>query len=289
MMKKLKDNLRVMIALDLSNMDKILLRYVSYLTKVWNIENIDFVHNIKQSELNNLFEDFVEEDIELENIIERELTRVIKENYTGTPEYNIHVTSDYYTESIFTYLAEENKIDIVILGKKSELQGTGGVSLKLVNMLDCHMMLVPEDVQEKLDYILIPTDFTNNSAKSFKIAEHLQKQHNSKLMAVHVYNIPSVYFPYIDRQKALDKTQKHLENKFLAFSKRLKLGDIPFANFYREDLSVVDSIRKFAREKEASMIIMSAKGGNKLTSLFVGSITNDMLLQDFKMPVLVVK
>src|SRR5690554_5837521 len=172
MMKKLKDNLRVMIALDLSNMDKILLRYVSYLTKVWNIEHIDFVHNIKQSELNNLFEDFVEEDIELENIIERELTRVIKENYTGTPEYNIHVTSDYYTESIFTYLAEENKIDIVILGKKSELQGTGGVSLKLVNMLDCHMMLVPEDVQEKLDYILIPTDCTNNSAKSFKIAEH---------------------------------------------------------------------------------------------------------------------
>ncbi|HLS10804.1 MAG TPA: universal stress protein [Flavobacteriaceae bacterium] len=288
-MKKIKDSFRIMVALDLSNMDKIVLNYVSYLSQIWNVEHIDFIHNIKQSELHNVFDDFVEENIQLENIIERELTRVVQNNYTGSVKYEIHVASDNYTESILSYFAKENKIDLAILGKKSDLQGTGGVSLKLVNMLDCHMMLVPEEVENNLEYILLPTDFTANSAKSFQMALYLKEQQDCHLEALHVFNIPQVYFPYIDRQKAIDKTQEHLERRFATFARRFKFTDIPFKHFYRQDLSVVDSIRKHAREENADMIIMSAKGGNKLTSLFIGSITKDMLLQDFRMPVMVVR
>lgn len=278
-----------MVALDLSNMDVILLKYLSYLSQIWHIEHIDFIHNIKQSELHNILDDFVKEEVELEEIIERGLTRVIKENYTGDTTYDIRVASDNYTESILSYFAKENKIDITILGKKSELQGTGGMSLKLVNMLDCHMLLVPEEVENKLEHIILPTDFTLNSAKSFKVSLELQKHHEVQMLALHVFNIPSVYFPYIDRQKAIDKTETHLENRFKAFLKRFKISDIPFTLLHRKELSVVDTIRKYARDNEASMIVMSAKGGNKLTSLFIGSITNDMILQDFKMPVLIVK
>lgn len=286
---KIKDSLRIMVALDLSNMDTILLNYLSYLTQIWNIEHIDFIHNIKQSELYDLLDGFVEDTVHLEDIIERELTRVVKENYTGSAAYEVQVASDNYTESILSYFAKENKIDLVILGKKSELQGTGGMSLKLINMLDCHMMLVPEEVVNKLDHIILPTDFSQDSAKSFMFAMHLQKQHSNQLLALHVFNIPQVYFPYIDRQKAIDKTQEHLDTKFNTFAKRFKLNGIPFTHLYRKDLSIVDSIRKYARDNEANMIIMSAKGGNKLTSMFIGSITNDILLQDFRMPVLIVK
>lgn len=288
-MNKIKDSLRIMVALDLSDMDSIVLNYLSYLTQIWKVEHIDFIHNIKQSELYDLLDDFVEDTIHLEDIIERELTRVVKENYTGNAPYEVQVASDNYTESILSYFVNENKIDLVVLGKKSEIKGTGGMSLKLINMLDCHMMLIPEEAENKLDHILIPTDFTPNSAKSFEFAFNAQKQHNSELLALHVFNIPSVYFPYIDRKKAIDKTQRTIDDNFKTFTKRFKLKEIPFTHFYREDLSVVDSIRKYARDNNANMIIMAAKGGNKLTSLFIGSITNDMLLQDFRMPVLIVK
>lgn len=288
-MKKIKDSFRIMVALDLSNMDKIVLNYLNYLTQIWNIEHIDFIHNIKQSELYNILDDFVEDTVQLEDIIDRELTRVVKDNYTSSTPYEVHVASDNYTESIFSFFAKENKIDLVILGKKSELQGTGGMSLKLVNMINCHMLLVPEEVENKLEYILLPTDFTANSAKSFQMAMSMRNQRNCKLQALHVFNIPQVYFPYIDREKAIDKTQEHLDDRFATFARRFKLNDIPFKHFYRRDLSIVESIRKYAREENADMIIMSAKGGNKLTSLFIGSITKDMLLQDFRMPVMVVK
>jgi len=278
-----------MVALDLSSMDKIVLNYLSYLTKIWNVAHVDFIHNIKQTELHNILDDFVEDDIQLEDIIERELSRLVKDNYTGSAAFDIHVASDNYTESILTYFANKNNIDLVILGKKSELKGTGGIGLKLINMLDCHMMLVPEEVKNSLDHILIPTDFTTNSAKSFQMAIQMQAQHDCKLQALYVFNILFVYFPYIDREKAIDKTQQHIETKFISFAKRFKLNDIPFEHVYQENLSIGENIRDYAKKKGSDMIVMSAKGGNKLTSLFIGSITKEMLLQNFIAPLLIVK
>src|SRR5699024_6060460 len=104
-MKKIKDSFRIMVALDLSSMDKIVINYVSYISKIWNVDHIDFIHNIKQSELHNVFDDFVEENVQLENIIERELTRVVEKNYTGSATNEVHVASDNYTESILSYFA----------------------------------------------------------------------------------------------------------------------------------------------------------------------------------------
>lgn len=288
-MINLKDSWRLLVALDLSAMDKTLLSYVSYLTEIWNIEHIDFVHNIKQTELNDLFEDFVDESIELEKIIEQELIRKVKKKYTGKAAYRVSVTSENYTESIMSYFIKDNKIDLVVLGQKSHSKGTGGMSLKLVNMISCHMLLVPDKAKHELDTILVPTDFTANSARSFMLASHIKKQHTVALKALNVFNIPAMFFPFIDREKAIDETKKHLDTKYAAFAKRNKLEDIPFKHFYRKDLSVVDSIRKYARENNVNMIVMSAKGGNKLTSLFIGSITNEMLLQDFRIPVFIVK
>lgn len=288
-MIKIKDTWRILVGLDLSAMDSVLLSYVSYLTEIWKIEHIDFVHNIKKTELYDLFEDFVDKSVHLEEIIEQEITRKVKKKYTGSAAYAISVTCETYTESILSYFVKDNQIDLVIFGQKSQLQGTGGMNLKLVNMINCHMMLIPEKAKHKLDSILVPTDFTVNSAKSFQLASHIKKQNNVELKALNVFNIPSMFFPFIDREKAIDETKKHLDTKYEAFTKRHKLEKVPFKHFYRKDLSVVDSIRKYARESKVNMIVMSAKGGNKLTSLFIGSITNDMLLQDFKMPVLIVK
>jgi len=149
------------------------------------------------------------------------------------------------------------------------------------------MLLVPESVPYKMKHLVIPTDFTNNSAKAFQCAKTIQDQNQSNLYALHVYNIPSVYFPYIDRKKALDKTEKHLLDKYRLFLKKNKLENIPFDLVYHEELSVVGVIKKYAEEE--SMDIVSARGGNRITSLFIGSITNELLSENLSIPILVVK
>ena len=287
---KLENQLKVMVALDLTEMDPILLSYVSFLCNVLNIEHLYFTHNIKQYKLYDLYDEFLEEGITVEDIVDRGLQETIQEHYTGTVKNTVLITSDDYTESILTQLAEDYKIDVFIAGNKDEFQGTGALNQKLVRMLDANVLLVPEETKHKMENVLVPTDFSAKSAECFKVAENLVERSQGKIEALHVYNIPSFFFPYINTEKAIDKTERHLREKVTQFRKRFQLPEqLPFRYIDREDLSVVEAIELHAEKGEFDIIVISARGGNNITSLFVGSITNDLLIRNRKMPLLVVR
>lgn len=282
--------LNLMVALDLTQMDPILLRYVSFLGSVWNIKNLYFTHNIKRSALYNLYEEFIKEDINIENVIEQELKRSIKDNYTGAAPQNLLITSDNYTEGILTHLAKEYRIDVVVAGNKDALQGTGAMSQKLVRMLQCHLLLIPEETHHDIKKVLVATDFSTDSAKSFLAAQSLVQRSQGEIEALHVYDIPSFFFPYIDTEKAIDKTEKHLHTRITQFVKKYQLPEhIEFKYRDKEGLSIVEVIEQEAEDGDFDIIVVSARGANNITSLFIGSITNDLLLRNRKMPLLVVK
>lgn len=286
----LENQLKIMVALDLTEMDPILLSYVSFLCKVWNIEHLYFTHNIKQYKLQDLYDEFLEEGITIEDIVDKSLQEVINKHYTATVPHTLLITSDDYTESILTHLVDDFKIDILITGNKDELQGTGALSQKLVRMVDANVLLVPEEAKQRIEKVLVPTDFSQESAECFKVARSLVERSNGEIEALHVYNIPSVFFPYINSEKAIDKTERHLREKVKQFRKKYKLSEqLPFRYTDREDMSVVEAIELHAEKGDFDIIVISARGGNNITSLFVGSITNDLLIRNRKMPLLVVR
>jgi len=286
----LENELKLMVALDLTEMDPILLEYVSFLCKVWNIEHLYFTHNIKQYKLYDLYDDFLEEGITVEDIVDRGLQRTIEKYYTAEVPHTVLITSDDYTESIISHLAKEYKIDIMVLGNKDELQGTGALNQKLARMLEANVLLVPEEAKREMQNVLVPTDFSSSSARCFQVAKSLVERSGGMIEGLHVYNIPSFFFPYINTEKAIDKTKTHLKEKVLQFRKKYKISEqIPFRYTYREDLSVVEAIENHAEKNDSDIIVVSARGGSKITNLFVGSITNDLLIRNRRMPLLVVR
>ncbi len=288
--KKMENIKNLMVGLDLSDIDDVVIRYAKFLVDSWGIEKITFIHNIKKSDLHDLWDGFLEEkEIPLENLIKKEISEKINQYCDGKSTFKIKVTADDYTESIFKQKIKENNIDLLLLGKKQDLRGTGSLAHKLMHLLSCDILFVPEQVKFDLNSIILPTDFTQNSAKSFRRAQLLKEKQNWKMQALHVYNIPSVYFPYINREKAIDKAEKQISAKFNNFCKRFKLEKIPFIQSYREDFSVVETIIENAYKENIDLIMLSAKGGNKLTSIFVGSTTNDLLLNNSELPIYVVK
>ena len=287
---KLENDLKLMVALDLTDMDAILLSYVSFLCEVWNIEHLYFTHNIKQYKLYDLYDEFLEEGITVEDIVDRGLQKTIDKYYTALVPHTLVITSDDYTESILSHLAEEYKIDIMVTGNKNELQGTGALSQKLVRMLDAHVLLVPEEAKHRMENVLVPTDFSSASAMCFAVADSLVARSGGRIEAIHVYNIPSFFFPYINTEKAIDKTERHLKEKVKQFRKKYKLSEqLSFRYTDKEDLSVVEAIEIHAEKEQFDIIVISAKGGNKITSLFLGGVTNDLLIRNRKMPLLVIR
>jgi nucleotide-binding universal stress UspA family protein len=157
-------------------------------------------------------------------------------------------------------------------------------------MLNSHVLLVPEKAELTIERLLVPTDFSSDSALSFHVASNVAKLSNASIEALHVYGIPSFFFPYIDKEKAHEETKKHLSNRFEQFKKRHNLMEaLTFKFVNKNDLSIVETIEKEAIKNNSSMIIVSARGANNLTSLFIGSTTNELLIRDRKMPLLVVK
>lgn len=286
----LENQLKLMVALDLTEMDPILLEYVSFLSTVWNIDHLYFTHNIKQYKLYDLYDEFLEEGISLEDIVDRGLQRTIDKHYTGSVPHTLLITTDDYTESILSHLANEYDIDIMVVGNKDELQGTGALNQKLVRMLDANVLLVPEEANREMKNVLVPTDFSAVSARCFAVAQSLVERSGGKIEALHVYNIPSFFFPYINTEKAIDKTKLHLSEKVKQFRKKYKLPDhLPFRYIDREDLSIVEAIEIHAEKEDFDIIVVSARGGNNITTLFVGSVTNDLLIRNRSMPLLVVR
>ncbi|MBB6681628.1 universal stress protein [Aequorivita sp. 609] len=286
----LENNLRLMVALDLTEMDPILLQYVNFLCEVWNIEHLYFTHNIKQYKLYDLYDEFLEEGITLEDIVDRGLQKTIDKYYTASVPNTVLITTDDYTESILSHLAKEYRIDIMVLGNKDELQGTGALNQKLVRMLDANVLLVPEEAKHEMNNVLVPTDFSSASARCFAVAGSLVERSEGKIEGLHVYNIPSFFFPYINSEKAIDKTKNHLKDKVKQFRKKYKLSEnIPFKYIDREGYSVVEAIELHAEKTDADIVVVSARGGSNITSLFVGSVTNDLLIRNRKMPLLVIR
>src|SRR5690606_35818663 len=141
--------------------------------------------------------------------------RNITQNYTGASDHSLIVTNELHTESALTELAVDHQIDVVVVGDKSELKGTGGLPQKLVRMLNTHLLLVPEGARVKLQTIQAATDFSGNSIHALQAALLLAGETTGEIEALHVHGIPSFYFPYIDRAKAHEQARKHLHSRVL--------------------------------------------------------------------------
>lgn len=63
---------------------------------------------------------------------------------------------------------------------------------------------------------------------------------------------------------------------------------IPFKYIDRKDLSVVEAIELHAEKEDFDIIVVSARGTSKIASLFIGSVTNDLLIRNRDMPLLVI-
>ncbi len=288
--KSLDKELNLMVALDLTKMDPIIVKYTSFLSSLLKIKKVYFVHNIKQSDLYSLYEDFISEDISVNKIVEDELKRTIAKNYKALAAQELIISSDDYTESVLTDLVEEHHIDIMVVGNKNALQGTGALSQKLLRMLDAHLLLVPEETELVLKKILVPTDFSADSALSFQAARRIAESAGAEIEALNAYGIPSFFFPYINTEKAHEETKKHLGDRFKQFRKKYLWSDnIHFNYVDKQDSSTVETIERVADKGNFNLIIVSIRGANNLTSFFVGSTTNDLLLRNRKMPLLVVK
>lgn len=266
----------ILVALDLTETDKTLISYASYLAKTLKIEQVYFVHNIKKYELSQLFAEQLE-DIELDEIIGEELNDKVEQLFKAPVSWEVLISEDPYTETLINYIVNKYKIDLVLLGNKNYLKGSSTVSGKLLRMLRCDIFLVPKEPKYALKNIWIGVDFSRESRRAMHMAYAISKLSGGSLTAAHVYNVPIQFSPYVPKGVLAPKIKEHASEKSrkfidkLAFDVSVNQKIIP-----GRDSGVAEHLLEEIKQSEVDLLVVSDKGSNNFSSLLVGSVAENL-------------
>jgi nucleotide-binding universal stress UspA family protein len=142
--------------------------------------------------------------------------------------------------------------------------------------------------------ILVPTDFSDHSAKALERALDIAKQNNSELIMLHVIqqDVQSCTVDYCFSEDEMERLEKNM----LEGAKDLlhkELARFPLAREVKISTEVLqgvpyEEILKFQVQNSVDLIVIASHGRSGITKYFLGSVSSNVL-KGAKCEVLLVK
>ncbi|WP_298715219.1 universal stress protein [Chitinophaga sp.] len=281
-------DIRILVGLDLSGMDRELIRYLGILQQWLPSSHITFLHSIKVAELPA----DMREPAKLRLIasrIESKIRQLISSIAIPDIPFDVQVAHEAYAELAFMEVVKKQQANLVLLGNKQTLEGSGGISQKLARMLPAAVMLLPESADRRPRTIVQAVDFSRYTAPVARWGRIIAEGEASpRMIPVYIHRMSYHSFPIFSedeteaafRQEAADKTRKWAAQ----YRDAPPLQVIP-----AREQSVASTLMRFARENQADFIILGVQGVTSLTNLFMGSVANEVLQRDNAPGLLLVK
>lgn len=286
---------KILVALDGSELDSVIIKFASFITKASDTHTIYFVNVIRYlnipSEVQEEFPGIIENALEerkkkIEESVAKELADMdvkkvcIVEN--GQPARKILAMNEKYD------------IDLVIVGRKNQLKGSGVLSHRLARRAVCSLLIVPEGALPEPSKILVPIDFSHYSQNALEQAITIAKRvgHETEIICQNVYNVP-VGYHYTGKsyEEFRQIMKKNAEGDFKKFIKLIDLQGLEVTECYsldEDDDPVADIYEKATRVK-ASLVVIGAKGRTTSTALFIGSLAERLIQINDTIPMVVVR
>lgn len=285
----MKNYKNILVALDLSDLDEVLIKYASFIVHRLRAEKVYFVHNIKKYEISELFEEQLK-DVNLDQVIGDELNDKVQEHFTAEVDWEVLISEDPYSESLIKYVVDKYAVQLAILGNKKHEKGTGLVSGKLLRLLRCDILAVPRAAKPKIELIWAGTDLSPESRKVFNVTKILQESGGASLKLVHVYSVPVQFSPYVSPESMAPKVEKHVQEKINKFIKKIDYSEpIEPLVFLGRESGAAQKIITNIQKSEADLLVISDKGGNTFSPFAVGSVTEELFNANFGVPLWVAK
>ena len=285
----MKNYKNILVALDLSDLDEVLIKYASFIAHRLRAEKVYFVHNIKKYAISELFEEQLK-DVNLDQVIGDELNEKVQEHFKSEIDWEVLISEDPYSESLIKYVVDKYAVQLAIVGNKKHEKGTGLVSGKLLRLLKCDILAVPRIAKPNIEHIWAGTDLSPDSRKVFSVTKALQEQDGTTLKLVHVYSVPVQFSPYVSPESMAPKVEKHVREKIDKYLKKVNYSEsIEPLFFLGRESGAAQKIIANIRKSDADLLVISDKGGNTFSPFAVGSVTEELFNANFGVPLWVVK
>nr|MBI1232767.1 universal stress protein [Cytophagales bacterium] len=287
---------KLIVCLDQTPMDETLVRFASFISETNQSKKIYFTNVIRNlsipkevlNEFPNLIEGMIEER-------KSQMKQTVEEHFgkKGDVEFSFVVKEGQLSKKLLK-LAHEKSVDMILVGRKVSLPGTGVISQRLARRASCSLLIVPENSKPKIKRLLVPSDFSDYSRDAMEEAITIAEKNGNKvdIICQNVFTVPSGYhFTGKTYEEFASIMQTHAEINYKKFIRKIDTKGIKITPLYTkdEDDDPVEDILQMAKKIEADGIIIGAKGRTAATALFIGSMAERLIQMNDAFPLLVTR
>ena len=278
--------------LDLSKMDNYVIQFAALVCKVLSVRQIYFIHVTKSSELPaDVLEEYPGLVSPSDESIQTELDKKVKGYFTDNPdiEVNVEVQSGEAIACLLRYTKVKD-VDLIFMGRKRSLEGSGIVSGRLARKSPCSLLLVPENPPTKLEKIMVPVDFSGYAKKAFSCAQSIASSTGASLSCANIYKVPTGYHT---TGKSYDEFAKimegHARNDYRKFLKSIGEEEIPCDFLLSKDGDYAGLLYQHGAVERADLIVVGSKGRTAAAVALIGSLAEKLTYLNFTIPLLIMK
>lgn len=281
-----------MVGLDLTEMDDRIIEYLGILLKTLPLKRVLFVHVAKELELPKEVTDKYPDllaplDESISDGIADKVSHLFKDNDVA---HDIIVQEGAPLET-FLRLSKIKNVDLVILGRKKSLEGSGLLAGHIVRKSQASILFVTEKFNPTIKNVLVPVDFSLHSVLSLHLALKLKEHADVNIHFSHLYNVPIGFYKTGKTHKEFAEIMKgHAMSDMKQFLRENKvMEEYPCTFILSDDQPKADLINKHAHEAGMDLILIGSRGRTTSSALLIGSIVEKVLMLDSDIPILVVK
>ncbi|WP_161887784.1 universal stress protein [Pontibacter russatus] len=285
---------RLLVGLDLSSADQTLINYTAYICTRLPVRQVSFIHVERHPEtppkrVNNLGTENRESGAHIHEMISSRVAA----DFSGLPQVETEVlvvTGDPLKQLL--HWATEKQADLILVGRKLRLHGSGAVGQKLLRHGRISVLFVPEAFEPRLRKVVVSLDFSKHSEMALDRVNHFALvQPDVQVACLHVYQVPTGYITlgmsYEDFDKRMqDIAQEKYDNLMERFPDLQHRAAFVLVR-QGEHSDVGAMLVMEAKRLRADMLVMGAKGMTTVAVYVIGSVTEKVLRHDMDIPLLV--
>ncbi len=287
-MKNIK---KVLVGLDLSPLDEVLINKTVKLARRYNFEMVYFVHVARDlalpDEVQTSYPDLL---APVDEAIEKEIAdKVLTAGFPEGVGYEIAAKEGSPMENILRS-ANAKDVDLIIMGRKYDLEGSGTLAKRIALQSPCSVLFLTENMPDKdFEKIIVPIDFSSYSVLALEYAQQISPNADS-ITCYHLFEVPSGYTKIgKSYEEFAEIMRENSQKEYARFIRKHHLPEYDCQMVVRSKDNRAETILDAAKGAGIDLIVIGSRGRTNSAAMLVGSFAEKIININNEIPMLVMK
>lgn len=287
-MKKFK---KILVGLDLSPLDEVLIRKTAELVRFYKAEKVYFVHVAKDlalpEEVSNTYPDLL---APVDEAIETGISDAVRAaGFPEETEYEVDAKEGSPLDKILRW-SKVKDVDLIIMGRKQDLEGSGALAKRIALRAPCSVLFLKENLpEEPFRRVLVPIDFSSYSLLALEQAQEIS-QDPSNIKCLHFYEVPAGYTKTGKSYEEFSEIMHaNARRDYERFIDKNGLPAYPVEMVARDSRNMADYLVDTAKKDNIDLIIIGSRGRTDSAAILLGSVAEKVINVNNQIPMLVMK